>query len=158
MQMPYRTPSLVRLSWLAQTVQQIASSPEDWLDQVHYDTDERWYLRLAQDDEHEVWLLSWLPGQHTGFHDHGASAGAFAVALGSLSERAAPYGRPERSPRELVQGSVRSFGANYVHDVGNTSDRPTVSVHAYSPPLAVMRHYETASSGLLRVRRQVSAW
>jgi predicted metal-dependent enzyme (double-stranded beta helix superfamily) len=156
--MSYRTPSLVRLCWLAQTAQQIASSPEDWLDQVHYDTDERWYLRLAQDAEHEVWLLSWLPGQHTGFHDHGASAGAFAVALGSLAERAAPYGRPERSPRELAQGAVRSFGANYVHDVGNSSDRPAVSVHAYSPPLAMMRHYETASSGLLKVRRQVSAW
>jgi predicted metal-dependent enzyme (double-stranded beta helix superfamily) len=158
MQMPYRTPSLVRLSWLASTAQEIARSPENWLDLVHYDTDERWYLRLAHDEEHEVWLLSWLPGQHTGFHDHGASAGAFAVAVGSLAERGAPYGRPERTDRVLAQGAVRSFGANYVHDVANTSDRPAISVHAYSPPLTSMQHYETTSSGLLRARKQVSSW
>jgi hypothetical protein len=28
--------------------------------------------------------LSWLPGQATGFHDHGGSAGAFAVVWGTL--------------------------------------------------------------------------
>jgi predicted metal-dependent enzyme (double-stranded beta helix superfamily) len=156
--MPMTTPSMIRLSWLARTAQEIASAPKDWLDLVHFDTDKRWYLRLTGNEEHEVWLLSWLPGQHTGFHDHGASAGAFTVALGTLSERAAPYGRPEPSRRELAQGTTRSFGANYVHDVANASDRPAVSVHAYSPPLVTMRHYETTRSGLLRVRRRVNSW
>ena len=33
------------------------------------------------------WLLSWLPGQGTGLHDHGGSAGAFAVVRGTLHER-----------------------------------------------------------------------
>jgi hypothetical protein len=32
----------------------------------------RWYQRVTCDDDHEVWLLSWLPGR-TGFHDHGAN-------------------------------------------------------------------------------------
>jgi hypothetical membrane protein len=35
---------------------------------------------------HEVWVISWLPGQATGFHDHGGSAGAFAVVWGTLME------------------------------------------------------------------------
>src|SRR3954447_27009918 len=35
----------------------------------------------------QVWLLSWLPGQGTDLHDHGPSAGAFAVARGMLTER-----------------------------------------------------------------------
>src|SRR3712207_8332217 len=34
----------------------------------------------------QVWLLSWLPGQGTGLHDHGGSAGALAVVRGTLSE------------------------------------------------------------------------
>jgi predicted metal-dependent enzyme (double-stranded beta helix superfamily) len=65
---------------------------------------------------------------------------------------------PERTDRVLAQGAVRSFGPNYVHDVANTSDRPAISVHAYSPPLTSMQHYETTSSGVLRARRQVSSW
>jgi hypothetical protein len=31
-------------------------------------------------------VISWLPGQGTGFHDHGGSAGAFAVVWGTLLE------------------------------------------------------------------------
>ena len=44
------------------------------------------YQRLTCDDDHEVWLLSWLPGQRTGFHDHGESVGAFTVARTMLFE------------------------------------------------------------------------
>jgi rhodanese-related sulfurtransferase len=39
---------------------------------------ERWYERS---DTHEVWAISRMPGQGTGFHDHGGSAGAFAVLV-----------------------------------------------------------------------------
>ena len=68
---------------LRQLVLDVATRPERWLALVRYDADRRWYQRLARDEDHEVWLLSWLPGQHTGFHDHGSSAGAFAVVRGT---------------------------------------------------------------------------
>jgi predicted metal-dependent enzyme (double-stranded beta helix superfamily) len=110
------------------------------------------------DEEHEMWLLSWLPGQHTGFHDHGGSAGALAVARGLLLERAAPGGRPEPAGRVLSAGAVRSFGPAYVHDVRNDSACPAVSIHAYSPPLARMRRYETASGGILRFTGEDGEW
>jgi TolB-like protein len=35
---------------------------------------------------HDIWAISWLLGQSTGFHDHGESAGAFVVATGLLEE------------------------------------------------------------------------
>jgi predicted metal-dependent enzyme (double-stranded beta helix superfamily) len=147
--MPHQMPVLIRPSQLALTVQAIADTPSRWLGLIRYDPGRRWYLRLAKDDEHEIWLLSWLPGQRTGFHDHGASAGAFAVAIGALSERTAPGGRPEPTGRIRPQGAVRSFGPRYVHDVANLSAQPAVSVHAYSPPLASMRHFQTGDGGLL---------
>ena len=101
------------LAWI---VRHTARRPEFWRDLVRFETVDRWYLRLSRDDAHEVWVLSWLPGQQTGFHDHGESAGAFAVASGRLIERAAAVGRPEteRSGRTLRTGSVRSFGPRYV--------------------------------------------
>lgn len=73
---PWLNPS--RLAALAQA----AASGHDWAAQVQYRQGERWYQRLEQGGNHEVWLLSWLPGQRTGFHDHCGSAGAFAVVHG----------------------------------------------------------------------------
>jgi rhodanese-related sulfurtransferase len=71
---------------LRQLAQDIAARPQQWAGLVRYDASERWYRRLSHDHDQEVWLLSWLPGQDTGFHDHGESAGAFAVAFGALRE------------------------------------------------------------------------
>jgi predicted metal-dependent enzyme (double-stranded beta helix superfamily) len=143
---------------LAQIVRTVAQRPETWLGLVRYQSDRRWYQRLVLAEEHEIWLLSWLPGQRTGFHDHGSSAGAFAVARGDLLERAAPGGQPEPSGRALSAGDVRSFGAAYVHDVRNDSAAPAISIHAYSPPLLIMRRYEVASGGVLRAAGEEREW
>jgi predicted metal-dependent enzyme (double-stranded beta helix superfamily) len=143
---------------LAQITRRAAGHPDEWIGLLEYDTSQRWYRRLELAGDYELWLLSWLPGQHTGFHDHGRSAGAFTVALGSLAERPAPDARPASSARVLAKGAVRSFGPGYVHDVSNESARPAVSLHAYSPPLASMRHYDVTAGGLLRASVQVTAW
>jgi hypothetical protein len=143
---------------LAQITLRIAEHPGKWLSLVRYDPVRRWYQRLARDEEHEIWLLSWLPGQHTGFHDHGTSAGAFAVAHGLLSERAASGGRPELTARALAPGAARSFGPAYAHDVRNESAGPAVSIHAYSPPLSSMRRYGIAADGVLQATGEDRTW
>ncbi len=144
---------------LGQLAGELASQPGGWLSEVRYCADRRWYHLLEQHDDYEVWLLSWLPGQQTGFHDHGRSAGAFAVAQGCLEERRAPRRRPETQGTLLPAGSVRPFGPWYIHDVLNSSDAPAVSVHAYSPPLTVMHRFETTGSRLLaRAAEPVRAW
>lgn len=135
---------------LGAIARQTAASPARWASLIRFDPWQRWYHRFAAGDRHEVWLLSWLPGQDTGFHDHGGSAGAFAVARGSLRERTAPGGRPGAFGPALAPGEVRSFGPRYVHDVRNDSGRAAVSVHVYSPPLASMRRYLLTADGLLR--------
>jgi len=157
--MPYQSARrLIRPSQLAVAVQEIVQTPARWRGLVRYDQQHRWYLRLTRDDEHEIWLLSWLPGQRTGFHDHGKAAGAFAVAVGALSERAALAGRPGSDSLTLPRGTVRSFSAGYVHDVANISAHPAVSVHAYSPPLTSIRRYEIGRGGLLRVTQEDRSW
>jgi predicted metal-dependent enzyme (double-stranded beta helix superfamily) len=146
------TPTIASLgaARLAEIVLEIAGQPGRWASLVRYTSDWRWYRRLALDEVHEIWLLSWLPGQRTGFHDHGPSDGAFTVVRGVVSERTAAAGRPARPGRFLRRGAVRSFGPGYVHDVGNDSAEPAVSIHAYSPPLSCMRRYEMVS-GILQV-------
>jgi hypothetical protein len=135
---------------LGQIVAATAAEPSRWRDLVRYDPARRWYFRMELTDDYEVWLLSWAPGQGTGFHDHGGSRGAFCVALGELREQTV-RGTREVVTRTVGAGQPRSFGARYVHNVVNGSVLPAVSVHAYSPPLPEMRRYELTGAGLRHV-------
>jgi rhodanese-related sulfurtransferase/quercetin dioxygenase-like cupin family protein len=128
---------------LAEIVSEFVSS-DGWLDRVRLRAEGRWYERLYHGPEYDIWVISWLPGQSTGFHDHGASSGAFVVATGVLEERC--VGEPAR---EIRPGELRSFGSDYKHDVRNDSLAPAVSIHAYSPPLDEMNEYELDGSELV---------
>jgi predicted metal-dependent enzyme (double-stranded beta helix superfamily) len=127
----------------------VAAATGEWSALVRYTEDERWYHRLERGENHEVWLLSWLPGQRTGFHDHCGSSGAFTVVAGELRERTPAAGRPQPASVAFPAGRARSFGPRHVHEVVNESAAPAVSIHAYSPPLAGMRRYELTRSGLV---------
>ncbi len=127
----------------------VAAATGEWSALVRYTEDERWYHRLQRGESHEVWLLSWLPGQRTGFHDHCGSSGAFTVVAGELRERTPAAGRAQPASVAFPAGRARSFGPRHVHEVVNESAAPAVSIHAYSPPLAGMRRYELTRSGLV---------
>ncbi len=144
---PYLTvpaPASARFGGPISLAMRLAAHPERWRPLLDYSTDTRWYRLLERTEAHEVWLLSWLPGQDTDLHDHGPASGAFAVAAGTLTERVVAA-KPGRSPvevtRELVTGRCRAFGPHYVHQVTNTDTIPAVSVHVYTPALAVMNRY-----------------
>ncbi len=150
--------ALVSPAGLAEIVCAIAGRPDRWLDLLRFEADDRWYVRLERSEGHEVWLLTWLPGQQTGFHDHGESAGAFAVASGCLTEEAAATGQAAAAGRKVRTGAVRSFGSHYVHNVRNDLTERAVSIHAYSPPLTSMRRYDLTDSGLLRATAEERSW
>jgi len=141
---------------LRQLVLDLAARPQTWLHLVRYDPGHRWYQRLPWEGEQDVWLLSWLPGQGTGFHDHGRSAGAFTVVEGSLRERTAPRGRPDPMGSVVPRGSARSFGRLYIHDVTNDSARPAVSIHAYSPAITTMHRFDVSAGRLVRAATETA--
>jgi hypothetical protein len=137
---------------LAAEVQRLTASPAEWVTRVRLDPEGRWYERIQMTDDFEVWLISWLPGQSTGFHDHGPSAGAFGVVWGALDESVPSGGLAQPRPKRLAAGTVRAFGPRYVHDVQNSSTGSVaVSVHAYSPPLSSMTRYNLTPGGLKAV-------
>jgi rhodanese-related sulfurtransferase len=125
---------------LAGIVERFASQPNEWMGRVRLRADRRWYERLYHGPDHDVWVLSWLPGQSTGFHDHGGSSGAFVVASGLLEEQ-----RPGERASSVGAGT-RAFGPDYTHDVRNVSLAPAISIHAYSPPLTEMNEFEMDDS------------
>lgn len=126
----------------------------------------RWFTRIHGDDELDVWLISWVPGHHTELHDHCGSLGALTVVSGSLNEFRWD-GKGLRC-RRLDAGDQAGFPLGWVHDVvwaprlvtvvgpPNTSAaplQPTLSVHAYSPPLTAMSYYEVTNRNTLRRQR-----
>lgn len=121
---------------LSRVVLDLASCPETWIERVRLTTDRRWYERLYNGSDYDVWVIAWMPGQSTGFHDHGGSSGAYCVVNGSLEER-----RPGEESRVIAAGEVQAFGPTQVHDVRNASSAPAISLHAYSPALTEMTHY-----------------
>jgi predicted metal-dependent enzyme (double-stranded beta helix superfamily) len=141
---------------LQQVVTDLATRGQQLRDLVRYSEESRWYRRLVSGGDCEVWLLSWLPGQGTGFHDHGGSSGAFTVAQGTLQEWTAPGGRPNPVAATMAQGAVQTFGPWYVHHVINASAQPAVSVHADSPPLESMRRFEFSPDGQIRVTMETA--
>ncbi len=137
-------------------VTEIANSPDRWSNSVRFDLTERFYARLRLDgtDEAavEVWLICWDIGQDTLLHDHGGSVGAFTVAHGSLLEDfGAVHGTRLRTRRHRA-GDTVGFDADYLHNLVNVGTEPTVSIHAYSPPLRAMNFYCWLPTGMHHLR------
>ncbi|MFI0263555.1 cysteine dioxygenase [Streptomyces sp. NPDC017056] len=118
------------------------------------DPEGRTWIRLDGPGGSEAWLIGWPPGTGTGWHDHGGSHGAFAAATGELTEQSLATQLPTEGwktleladgvdrERKLADGRGRAFGPHHVHQVLNISeDTHAVSVHAYYPPLPLMRRY-----------------
>lgn len=130
----------------------------------------RWFTRIHGDEELDIWLISWVPGHATELHDHGGSLGALTVLSGSLNEFRWNGRRLRR--RRLDAGDQAGFPLGWVHDVvwaprpivgpaptlkvpgpAGGPLRPTLSVHAYSPPLTAMSYYEVTDRNTLRRQR-----
>jgi predicted metal-dependent enzyme (double-stranded beta helix superfamily) len=137
------------LDELAAVTQRFADEVRAGCHEVYVDPARRWHTRIHADDRVDVWLISWTTDQDTELHDHGASAGAFTVVSGTLTEA---VWRPSVG---LVEGERRAgetvvFPTGYVHDVRNGRARYAVSVHAYSPPLRLMHYYDVDGGELAR--------
>ncbi|MFG1921327.1 cysteine dioxygenase [Cryptosporangium sp. NPDC048952] len=146
-----RQPSGLQLG----TVLQKLVATVDWRAQVRYDVDDRWYGRLDAGEftdgvQVEAWLLTWWPGQRTGLHDHGGSAGAFAVVRGQLREDTVQTPRhalPRLHSRTLHASQQRVFGPRHLHEVVNDGAEPAVSIHVYAPRLTMMTRYRWTDYG-----------
>jgi predicted metal-dependent enzyme (double-stranded beta helix superfamily) len=123
--------------------------------------DDRWFTRLHSDDELDVWLISWVPGETTELHDHSGSLGAMTLLTGALHEFRWTGDQLRR--RRLAAGDQAAFPLGWVHDVtwapfgAGSPPVSTLSVHAYSPPLTAMSYYEiTERDTLRRVRTELT--
>lgn len=123
----------------ARIAAEVARDRRRWAPLLRYDPTERFAALVDSTGDVEIWLLSWLPGQHTDLHDHAGSAGAFTVVSGELTERVIRGRVAVEHP--VAIGQTRVFGPRYVHQVRNAGRDPAVSIHVYRPERAGMTPY-----------------
>src|SRR5262245_33956448 len=71
---------------LEKLVTRIAARPDLWRPLVVVDSERRRYELLYEDRRVDIWVLSWMPGQRTGFHDHDRSGVGLVCVQGELLE------------------------------------------------------------------------
>ena len=134
---------------LAKLVTRITERPDLWQPLVVVDGEHRRYELLYDDEQVDVWVLSWMPGQKTGFHDHDRSSVALICAQGELDEGSLVLGA-SAEPVRMTPGVTRTGPGGYIHAVSHVAGEPAVSIHAYSPPLTCVGQYRVDEQGRLR--------
>jgi hypothetical protein len=130
---------------LSRLVVELAEEPRFWRRFVRHDPNTRYFHQLYRDPRLDVWLICWLEAQDTGYHDHDLSSGAVYVCEGVLCEdhfERDGDGWIREMTREHPAGSVFDFDSSYIHGVRHAGGPPATSLHAYSPALWRMGHYE----------------
>ncbi len=133
---------------LRRLVGEIAAAPGAWQTLVSLDAERRQFRQLWRDGHVDIWVISWMSGHDTGFHDHDRSSGAVAVVEGEILEERLVLGGGTVARRHGA-GAVFDFDASHVHRMRQDEDRAAVSIHAYSPPLWRMGAYTTEPDGTL---------
>jgi predicted metal-dependent enzyme (double-stranded beta helix superfamily) len=142
-------PGELQVEALEELVRRLADRPDLWQPLVVVDSDRRRYELLYEDERVDIWVLSWMPGQKTGFHDHDLSRVGLACVRGELDEASLAIGSEARTVR-MTPGVSRSGPGGYIHAVVHRAGEPAVSVHAYSPPLYRVGQYRRDADGRLR--------
>jgi quercetin dioxygenase-like cupin family protein len=126
----------------------VAADGERWRHLVRHDASQRVFERLIDEPEVEAWLICWMPGHDTGFHDHDLSSGAVTVIDGSVREERLGLGA-SRS-QIYLPGETFDFTSSEIHRVTHAGAGPAVTLHAYSPRLRRMGAYAVARDGALQ--------
>ncbi|HET9288029.1 MAG TPA: cysteine dioxygenase family protein [Gaiella sp.] len=137
---------------LEQLAVEIVECREIWEPLVHVDRDRRRYELIYEDEHLDAWVLSWMPGQGTGFHDHYISGVGLCCAAGGVREDLLVYGGSDIE-LHLRPGDSRQGGPGYIHRVRHELGEPAVTIHVYSPRLDWVGQYRLGDNGI--VRREV---
>jgi predicted metal-dependent enzyme (double-stranded beta helix superfamily) len=131
-------------------VAELAANPQRWRHAVHHDAEQRIFAEIARNEHVSAWLICWMPGQDTGFHDHDLSSGAVTVIEGAVREDRLTLSSDPSGGAIYAAGETFDFCPSDIHRVSHEGDQPTVTLHVYSPPLARMGAYVVEPSGALQ--------
>lgn len=113
---------------------------------------------VVRQDQYELLILTWLPGQGSPPHDHAGSISAMQVLAGEAVEGCWRIGVDGYADLEFENtvscGQMTAWQDAGLHTIRNPahSAGPLVTLHVYAPPLKDFRHFIPRGNGV-----QVSA-
>jgi predicted metal-dependent enzyme (double-stranded beta helix superfamily) len=126
----------------------LAADPAAWAPLVRHDPAQRVFKQVLDQPELEAWLICWMPGHDTGFHDHDLSSGAVTVLSGTVLEERLGMGTIASNVYEA--GETFDFTPAEIHRVAHAGTAPAVTLHAYSPRLRRLGAYAVTPAGALQ--------
>ncbi len=144
-QLPARSLDQRELRTLVDT---LAGEAGLWDEHLEFAQGERHYQSLYRDEHVDVWVLTWVEDNDTGWHDHDTSSGAVRVVRGAIAESNPRFGG-DHLVSEMPEGTTFSFGPDHIHRLSTVTDG-SITIHAYSPPLWRLGQYAVTDTGLLR--------
>jgi quercetin dioxygenase-like cupin family protein len=129
-------------------VASLAADTERWSHLVRHDPAQRVFEPILDEPEVEGWLICWMPGHDTGFHDHDLSSGAVTVLAGAVYEERLGLGHNDSNV--YTAGDTFDFTASEIHRVTHSGTEAAVTLHAYSPRLRRMGAYAISPGGALK--------
>lgn len=121
-----------------------------WRDYLVESHEYRDYRLVFENEYTDIWVLSWLPGQTTGFHDHDVSQVGIAVLQGEIRESHMHMGAAPTSHVMRV-GDTQEGPYGYIHQVQHEDGELAASLHAYSPPLLRVGQYRERDGRMIRL-------
>ena len=127
----------LQIKCLLQTIDISEQALMPWADFNHPVTDS-YGRKLVFDGGHfEIMVMSWRPGDISAIHDHGSTQWGAVQSFGKADHyiyqfTAGVLGNPAAAP--YSPGMVRAVDHSLIHQMGNTGERPFLSLHVYGMP------------------------
>jgi quercetin dioxygenase-like cupin family protein len=128
---------------------ELAGDTAKWAHLVRHDPEQRVFAPLDAGPYAGAWLICWMPGHDTGFHDHDHSSGAVTVVSGQVREERIGADWQVKG-RTYEAGEVFSFVSGDIHRMLHVGTEPAISIHVYSPKLKIMGAYAFGEGGMQR--------
>lgn len=137
-----------RCGALRSVLDQIAFSPEEWKQYVHFCPQRYSRNLLLLDEAFSLILICWAPGQGTPVHDHGGNDRKSWVRVLSGTVLYTEYAEDGQTPvaTNVHTPDGDSFftdTSEKIHQLTNpSSEEPAISLHLYSPPLIHCSYFD----------------
>lgn len=101
---------------------------------IHSENDSYGRNVIAETPFFELMIVTWLPGDFSMIHNHGDANWGVVKILGGLTHRVFRLEEElliQIKEEELCQGDIRLVSNELIHQMGNSTGAPVLSLHIY---------------------------
>ena len=132
---PFFTPTQIK-----DIVENANLTPDElmpWADFDHPVTDSYGRKLVCDGGHFEIMVMSWVPGDFSAIHDHGATQWGAVQCFGAAEHYIYRFANGLLStlePAHYTPGMVREVDHSLIHQMGNSATEPFLSLHVYGCP------------------------